>query len=148
MNASDALPRRNIGRNPLSRIDRRNRYAGIAAALSLILYAFFLDPEKVAPFKCVFKEWTGRDCFACGLSHSLHAAAAFDWIGALKYHIFGPVLFLAAWVLSAYWMFELAVGGKGFIKLSHRSVRAILFAVACLWFFYWLCRLYSGAGPH
>jgi len=141
LNAFYSLSRRGFWRNPLSRIDRRNRYAGIAAALSLILYAFFLDPEKVTLFKCVFKEWTGRNCFACGLSHSLHASAAFDWMGALQYHVFGPVLFLSALGLSAYWILELVLEVKGFIKPGRRNMRIFLVVVAFLWLFYWIYSL-------
>ena len=146
MNASDTLPQRRIGRNPLSPADRRNRYAGIAAALLLILYAFFLDPEKASPFKCDFKEWTGRNCFACGLSHSLHASATLDWVGALHYHIFGPVLFLSAWILSVYWILELAVDRKGPVRGGHVCVKVAMAAVASAWFLYWLYRLVRNAG--
>jgi len=145
VNAADTVPRHTVGRKSLSPVDRRNRWGGIAAALCMILYAFFLDPEKIALFKCVFKEWTGRDCFACGLSHSLHAAAEFDWMAALQYHIFGPVLFLSAWILSAYWTMELALGVKGFIKISHNSVKAVIAAAACIWLFCWLYNI--GIGP-
>lgn len=145
MNTSETLQRRGIDRHPLSPAARRNRYAGIAAALLLVLYAFFLDPEKVAPFKCVFREWTGWNCFACGLSHSLHASATLDWVRALRYHIFGPVLFLSAWILSVYWISELVTGRSGPVKVRHGSVKGVMVAAASLWFVYWLFNL--GAAP-
>ena len=84
----------NIRNNSLSAVDRRNRCAGIGMLLCLILYAFFVDPDKVTVFRCFFRELTGWNCFACGLSHSLHASACLDWAAAAKYHLFGPALFL------------------------------------------------------
>jgi hypothetical protein len=126
---------------PLTAVERRNRFAGIGLLFSLILYAFCVDPGKVTVFRCFFREWTGCDCFACGLSHSLHASARLDWPAAVQYHLFGPLLFLSAWALSVYWIFEVAMDRKSPLRVRDGTVRTGIIALAFMWLVYWLHRL-------
>ena len=123
--------------NSLAGAERRNRYAGIGVLLSLILYAFLVDPHKVTLFRCFFREFTGWNCFACGLSHSLHASACLEWTAAVKYHLFGPVLFLSAWALSVYWILELIIGRKWAVRISPAGIRAWIAVIALIWLGYW-----------
>ncbi|MBN2242994.1 MAG: DUF2752 domain-containing protein [Acidobacteria bacterium] len=141
MRAITATARRRIKNGPLTPVERRNRVAGIGLLFSLILYAFCVDPGKVTVFRCFFKEWTGWNCFTCGLSHSLHASARLDWGAAVQHHLFGPFLFLSAWALSAYWIFEIATDRKGMLRVNPGTVRAGIIAVAFIWLAYWLLRL-------
>jgi hypothetical protein len=132
------------GNNVLSSLDRRNRYAGIFAPLGLILYSFFVDPEKVTFFPCYFREWTGWNCFACGLSHSLHAAATLNWTTAITYHLFGPILFLTAWAILLYWSLELALGRKGILPVRREKIKTGIIVAAVAWLIYWLFHLSPG----
>lgn len=132
-----------IRNNSLSVAERRNRYAGIGVLASLILYAFFVDPDKVTWLRCSFREWTGWNCFACGLSHSLHASAHLDWPAAVKYHLFGPILFLIAWVVSACWILEIALGRKIPVRIPPGKTRFVFLFTALVWLVYWLSRLFS-----
>ena len=125
----------------LSIVDRRNRIAGIGMLLGLILYAFFVDPDKVTLFKCVFREWTGWNCLVCGLSHSLHASACFDWAAAFKYHLFGPVLFLSSLTLTGYWIIEIATNRKGVVRIQPGIVRGGIIVIAGVWLIYWMLNL-------
>ncbi|MBN2321370.1 MAG: DUF2752 domain-containing protein [Acidobacteria bacterium] len=127
--------------NSLSAVDRRNRCAGIGMLLSLILYASCVDPDKVTLFRCFFRELTGWNCFACGLSHSLHLSARLDWAAAVKYHLFGPVLFLSAWMLSVYWILEIALDRKGVVRVNPKIIKIGIIAIALVWLIYWLFHL-------
>jgi len=127
--------------NSLSAVDRRNRWAGIGMLLSLILYAFCVDPDEVNLFRCFFRELTGWNCFACGLSHSLHASACLDWAAAVKYHLFGPFLFLSAWVVSVYWILEIVLDRKGVVRVNPGILKAGIVVLALVWLIYWLFHL-------
>lgn len=127
--------------NSLSAVERRNRYAGIGILLSLILYAFFVDPDKVTIFRCFFRELTGWNCFACGLSHSLHASAYLDWTAAVKYHLFGPALYLSSWLLSLYWILEIVLDRKEIVRINPGNTRVGITVVALICLIYWLFHL-------
>lgn len=127
--------------NALSGVDRRNRCAGIGLLSSLILYAFFVDPEKVTLYHCFFREWTGMNCFTCGLSHSLHASACLDWTAAVQFHLFGPLLFISAWLVSFYWIAEILLDRKGMIRIKAGKVRFGILLLAVAWVVYWLLHL-------
>ena len=135
---------RSAGRNPaLSAVERRNRCAGIGLLLSLILYAFWVDPERVHVFRCLFRELTGWKCFACGLTHSLHASAHLDWAAAFNYHLFGPILFLSAGALLVYWVLELVLDRKGTLRIKPETIRIGVIVMGLAWLIYWLSRLSS-----
>jgi hypothetical protein len=126
---------------PLTAVERRNRLAGTGALLSLILYAFWMDPEKTHLFRCGFREWTGWKCLACGLTHSLHASAHLDWAAAVKYHLFGPVLFWGAIMLVLNWCGELALDRKGPLHIRPGTIRKGMAVTGLVWLVYWLSRL-------
>jgi len=134
-----------IGNSPLTAADRRNRCAGICVLLCLILYAFFVDPEKFSPFSCIFRNLTGLNCFACGLTHSFHAAARLEWMEAAGYHLFGPVLFLSAWAVLLYWILELVLGRKSIIQVGREKIKTAIIAAAVAWLIYWLLHLSPGS---
>lgn len=141
MNVLTRSTGQDIRSNSLSAVERRNRGAGIGLLLSLILYSFCVDPDKVTLFRCFFRELTGWNCFACGLSHSLHASAHLDWVTATQYHLFGPILFLCAWVLSAYWTFEIVMNMKGVVRISPGNIRIGIIVIALIGLVYWLFHL-------
>jgi len=126
---------------PLSAIERRNRCAGIALLLGLILYAFWFDPDAETPLRCYFKEVTGHNCFACGMSHALHASACLDWAAAFGHHLFGPVLFVSAWALSACWTAEIVRGRRMIARLESTYLKAGVALAAAVWLAWWLARL-------
>jgi len=127
--------------NSLSTVERRNRCAGIGVLLSLILYAFLVDPDKVTLFRCFFREWTGLNCFTCGLSHSLHASACFDWTAAIKHHLFGPFIFISAWALSVYWILEIGLDRKIIVRIKPGYVRFGIAFLVVAWGIYRLFHL-------
>ena len=138
-----------IRNSSLTGAERKNRYAGICVLLSLILYAFFIDPDKFTLFRCIFRELTGWNCFACGLTHSLHASAHLEWTTAVKHHLFGPVLYLSAWVLTACWILETALGRKVPVRIHPVKVRFGIIFITLIWLICWWSRLFPdlpGAG--
>jgi hypothetical protein len=141
MNAAVQAAERRIRGAPLTAAERSNRLAGIGALLLFLLYAFLVDPERVHLFGCVFKDLTGRNCFACGLTHSLHAAAYLHWGLALKYHLFGPALLFAAIGLLVYWIWEVVSGVKGALRFRAAYCRTGAILIGFFWLIYWLSRL-------
>jgi len=98
--------------------DSFNRLVGIGALLLFMTYSFLVNPDKLQILKCFFKGWTGLICPACGLTHSLYACAGLHWGLALRYHLFGPFLFVGAWALLTFWSWELVSGRRIIFPLS------------------------------
>lgn len=59
---------------------------GTILLLALLLYAVFVDPDRMALLACPFKALTGLDCASCGLTHSLHAATHLQFGLSLQFH--------------------------------------------------------------
>jgi hypothetical protein len=125
----------------LSAVDRWNRFAGIGILLALILYAFRVDGDHVSVSGCLFREWTGWNCLACGLSHSLHAASRLDFAAAVRYHPFGPFIFLAAWISAFYWILEMVLNRKAIVRIAPGVIKGGAAVLALAWLIYWLFHL-------
>jgi hypothetical protein len=143
MNATLQATDWRISGSPLSAAERSNRWVGIGTLLLFLLYAFLVDPEKVHSFRCIFKELTGWNCLACGLTHSLYASTHLHWSLAMRYHFFGPALFFAAVGLLVYWIWEVASGKKGALRINVGCCRRGAILIGFLWLIYWLSRLLS-----
>ena len=51
------------------------------------------------PILCPLKLFTGCPCPGCGLTRSLVFSAHGDWTQAFSFHPFGPIVYLALWLL-------------------------------------------------
>lgn len=78
------------------------RSVTLAAAISPLLIAVGVSRwELDFPFPpCLFQWALGFPAPSCGLTRSVLALAAGDWVKALSYHLFGPVLVLLAGMLT------------------------------------------------
>lgn len=66
--------------------------------------------SEIAGFGCLIRRLTGILMPSCGLTRSLLASAHGDWGQAIKYHLFGPLLLLSAWLILGLTLVECCVG--------------------------------------
>jgi hypothetical protein len=125
----------------LSAAEVFNRWTAIGGLLFFVGFTLWVTPEKMSIVSCPFKAWTGLNCPACGLTHSLSAIAQWQWRQAFQYHFFGPLFIVGAWGLLLVWLGELLSGRKVTPTVSAACWRRGLAALLGIWFFYWLWRM-------
>jgi hypothetical protein len=124
--------------------ERRVLKAVVAGGLFLGLAVLSLvSPANLPLPECAFHSLTGRDCLTCGLTRSLHAILHGDLAASVRYHLFGPAVFLA--MLLSFMLFAAeAVCGKGFVLCAREKIRnRIIGLFAALWLVHWSIRLLS-----
>jgi hypothetical protein len=123
-------------------VEHRIAKAFLAGGLFFgLLILFFVPPANLPLPACIFHSITGHSCLTCGMTRSLHAVLHGDLAASIRYHLFGPAVFLgillclgsfAAEAISGR-RYELWAGGK----IGGRAVAML----AILWFVYWGVRL-------
>ena len=108
----------------LEAADRQDRKAAVgflALALSWLAYTrfyFFLHPRHLTIDPSVFMYLTGKPDPACGLTRTF----AWMWRGDLAHAVavypLGPIIFIATFVLVAYWAMVLVFGRSVRFSLS------------------------------
>jgi hypothetical protein len=130
-----------IDAQPLSSTNRANRAFYAVVLLAPLVCAALVDPDRMTLFACPFKAMTGLDCFSCGLTHSLHAAAHLQFARSFQCHLMGPLLFLVALALLVKCLIEL-VWKKGIqTKIPSMIWRVAMMLLGGVWVGYYLIRL-------
>jgi hypothetical protein len=114
--------------------------AGLLAGLTIL---FSVPPANLPMPACAFHSITGHSCMTCGLTRSLHAISHGEFAASLRWHLFGPAVFVAMLLGFAAFTMEAASGRSFAIRSSRRTRNRILIALAALWFIYWSVRLYT-----
>lgn len=114
----------------------------VSGGLLLGLLILFLVPPANLPVPgCAFHSITGHSCLTCGMTRSLHAIVHGNLAASVRYHMFGPVVFLGLLFCFAVFAME-AFGGNSVVICVEKKVRSrVIGAFAVLWFVYWGCRL-------
>jgi hypothetical protein len=75
------------------------------------------------------------------MTRSLHAIAHGDWSASIRYHMFGPILFVGI-ILGFLGFSAEAISGKKIMPQIRRGPwQTVLFLMATAWVLYWLVRL-------
>lgn len=96
---------------------------------------------------CLFQQWVGFPSPSCGMTRSFTAIARGDWLTALSYHAFGPLLFGAFLLTAIHTSFELLTG-KTYKPWYQSMVQApiVPISLSALFFAYYGLRLYARYG--
>jgi hypothetical protein len=79
----------------LSKNQRFKRWAALGLCSAPIVGSFFYRyGYRLSFFGCPLRLLTGIPCPTCGMTHSFVAIAQGNLDAAIKYHLFGPALFL------------------------------------------------------
>ena len=124
------------------RVEHRIAKAFLSGGLFFgLLILFFVPPANLPLPGCVFHSITGHSCLTCGMTRSLHAILHGDLAASIRYHLFGPAIFLGMLLCLMSFAAE-AISGRRYVRWSGGKMwsRAVpMFAV--LWFVYWGVRL-------
>jgi len=127
-----------------SNISQENRLIKSFMAAGMLvgfLILFYVQPADLPVPACAFHSVTGHSCMTCGLTRSLHAISHGEFAAALRWHLFGPAVFIAMLLCFAAFTAE-AVHGKAFaVPAADRTRKRILCTLAISWFIYWCTRL-------
>ncbi len=110
------------------------------ALLGSVIYAPFAN---TGPVFCPLRFTTGIPCPGCGLTRSFCALSKGQFTAAVGYHLFGPLLYLAAAFALPLMIYQLITGKqitwftRTFASKQTARVLAVLFTI------YHLIRMYS-----
>lgn len=107
--------------------------AGLAVVAAVLLPSRAL---RDAPTLCTFRRITGRPCPTCGMSRSWNALARGKVADSVRFHPFGPALFVAALVA--------AVAPERLNRPELRSPRVVM-PLATAWVAVWLARVFRSS---
>ena len=106
-----------------------------------LLVLFFVPPANLPVPGCAFHSITGHSCLTCGMTRSLHAIMHGNLASSVRYHLFGPAVFLGLLLCLAVFATE-AFSGRTVVICAGKKVRNRIIGVfAVLWFVYWGARL-------
>jgi hypothetical protein len=124
------------------RVEHRIAKAFIAGGLFLGLLALFIVPPTNLPLpECAFHSITGHSCLTCGMTRSLHAILHGDLAASIRYHLFGPAVFLGMLLCLMTFAAETISGRRYALWAGGKIGGRVVGMVAILWFVYWGVRL-------
>jgi hypothetical protein len=124
------------------RVEHRIAKAFMSGGLFIGLLILFLVPPANLPLPaCAFHSITGHSCLTCGMTRSLHVILHGDLAASIRYHLFGPAVFLG--ILLCLMMFSAeAISGRRYVLWAGGKVWSRVAGMAAiLWFVYWGVRL-------
>jgi hypothetical protein len=125
---------------------RLGRIVTLIFLCTLLLALNIADPNDLSPVSCRFHQLTGHSCPTCGMTRSLHAATHFDFVGAFRFHMIGPPLFVVLVVFIIKYIAELFAGLIFKLGLPDRFARHALITAGVVWVVFWLIRLGGESG--
>ena len=125
-----------------TRVEHRTAKAFIAGGLFLGLLVLCIVPPANLPLPaCAFHSITGHSCLTCGMTRSLHAISHGDLAASIRYHLFGPAVFLGM-LLCLMRLAAETISGRRYALWAGRKIWGrVVGMVAILWFVYWGARL-------
>lgn len=91
---------------------------------------------------CTFHSLTGHSCLTCGMTRSLHAISHGELAAALRYHLFGPLVFIGMLLYLVICVAE-AIRGKQFTPgIGAKTTKRAVTIFALVWLVYWVARLF------
>ena len=122
--------------------ERRIAMVAMAGLVCLGLWMVFTVSPAALPFPgCVFHSLTGHSCLTCGMTRSLNAISHGELIASIRYHLFGPVVFIGMLLAFAGFSLEAIRGKKVILQLRWEIWRLVLGGAAIAWLIYWVVRL-------
>ena len=116
--------------------------AVVAGGLFFGLLVLFLVPPVQLPLPvCLFHSITGHSCLTCGMTRSLHALLHGDLAASVRYHLFGPAIFLGILMCLMIFAAEAASGNSFVLCIGEKLRGRIIGTFAILWLVYWGIRL-------
>jgi hypothetical protein len=113
-----------------------------AGALCFSLFTIFIVPPSHLPFiNCAFHSITGHSCLTCGMTRSLHAISHGEFTASVRYHLFGPVVFVAMIFCLIIFAAEAIRGKKSELPFGANIRNRTLIFFAIVWLAYWGVRL-------
>jgi hypothetical protein len=114
----------------------------MAGALGFSLWMVYAMPPASLPLtECMFHSVTGHSCLTCGMTRSLHAIAHGNLSASIRYHLFGPAVFIGMLVCLAGFGAEAVSGKKLWPRIYRKLWQPVLATVATAWLIYWLVRI-------
>ena len=95
---------------------------------------------------CPFKMLTGFPCPGCGITKSLMFLYAGEWQHSISFHLFGPLVWLGAFMIFGWILLELVTGNSYRMSLLYNSKLAYGLAIALAG--YHLVRLFVFVREH
>jgi len=124
------------------RIEHRVARALVSGGLLLGLLVLFIIPPTSLPLPaCAFHSITGHSCLTCGMTRSLHAILHGDLAASIRYHLFGPAVFLGMLLCLVNFAAETISGRRFTLWAGGKIWGRVVGMVAILWFVYWAARL-------
>jgi len=95
---------------PLHQKEVAKRSLTLSVCSSPLIGAYFFShTDASSPFQCLFLGTTGIPCPGCGLTRSFMAIAHNNLQEAFHYHLFGPFLFFALFLVCFHLVLELSL---------------------------------------
>jgi hypothetical protein len=124
----------------------QRRILGAAIAIGLLFCMLILSyaPPTALPLpRCMFQTITGHGCLTCGMTRSLHAILNGHLSESLRFHLFGPGVFLVSLLIIAVFAFESISGKKVVLGIPRKTKFRFFTMIAITWFMYWGIRIIS-----
>lgn len=91
---------------------------------------------------CTFRSLTGHSCMTCGMTRSLHAISHGELAAALRYHLFGPVVFIGMLLYLVICTAEAISGKQSTPGIGAKTTKRAVTIFALVWLVYWIARLF------